>query len=580
MELCHIPFENLQIAALNMRAGRKAPDISDILPSVRARGILQPLLVRPTQDNLSGYEIIAGRRRYFCAKTIVEENGTIEPLPCGILDDGDDAAALEASLIENIARLDPDEMTQYETFVRLIKEGRSEADLAATFGITEQMVRRRLALGNLLPKIRAAYRDGDIDAETVRHLTLASKAQQKDWLALFENEEEAEPRGSQLKQWLFGGQTISTKVALFPLDQYPGQIVTDLFGEDGYFADADMFWTLQNEVIAAKREAYLALRWSGVEVLDIGKRFCDWEHEKTPKKKGGKVFITVSHRGEVECHEGWRSRQEARRTRSGGNETGNESGAAPIKSARPEVTSALNTYIDLHRHTAVRAALLTHPGAALRLMVAHAIAGSGHWDVKPEPQRAGGEAIKASLAQASAQAPFAASRAACLALLDREVDDPSVTDGNGDAYQTVAVFARLLTLSDDEVMRILTFVMAETLAAGSAVVEAVGVHLKVDTATVWRPDECFFDLIRDKQVANAMLADVAGQGVADGNVAEKVKVQKQIVRDCLAGANGREKVERWLPGWLAFPVRTYTARGGVNAADQWERVRSMFGKTA
>ena len=40
---------------------------------------------------------------------------------------------------------------------------------------------------------------------------------------------------SQLSHWLFGGSAISTKVALFPLEEYQSQIVTDLFGEDGYF---------------------------------------------------------------------------------------------------------------------------------------------------------------------------------------------------------------------------------------------------------------------------------------------------------------------------------------------------------
>jgi ParB family chromosome partitioning protein len=49
MELCHIPLNKLQIAAINMRHGRKDLDISDILPSVRTRGILQPLLVRPVE---------------------------------------------------------------------------------------------------------------------------------------------------------------------------------------------------------------------------------------------------------------------------------------------------------------------------------------------------------------------------------------------------------------------------------------------------------------------------------------------------------------------------------------------------
>lgn len=53
------------------------------------------------------------------------------------MEPGDDAAAIEASMLENFARLDPDEMTQYETFVRLTKEGKSVAEIAATFGITE-----------------------------------------------------------------------------------------------------------------------------------------------------------------------------------------------------------------------------------------------------------------------------------------------------------------------------------------------------------------------------------------------------------------------------------------------------------
>lgn len=92
------------------------------------------------------------------------------------MEDGDDAGALEASLIENFARLDPDEVSQWETFSRLIKEGRGVADIAATFGITELLVKRILALGDLLPKIREAYRREDIDAETARHLTMSPTA--------------------------------------------------------------------------------------------------------------------------------------------------------------------------------------------------------------------------------------------------------------------------------------------------------------------------------------------------------------------------------------------------------------------
>ena len=572
MQLTHIDLGRLSIAAVNMRHGKRAPDISDILPSIRARGVLVPLLVRPN-GGPDQFEIVAGRRRYVAAKTIADEQGEVDPLPCAVMEPGDDAAALEASLIENIARLAPDAMSQYESFVRLARLGRSVAEIAATFGITERMVSQRLALGNLLPKIRDAYRDEEIDAETIRHLTMASKAQQKDWLALFADAESHAPRGFQLKQWLFGGQSIATKVALFPVEDYPGPITADLFGEDSYFADTELFWQKQNEAIAAQRDRLLADGWSDVIVLEPGEHFRSWEHEKTPKAKGGKVFITVSYRGEVESHEGYLTHKEARRTRRSEAADGD---VAPSKPSRPEVTSAMQNYIDLHRHAAVRVALLDHPGTALRLMVAHAIAGSGLWSVKPEPQQTRNEAIAASLAASASEAAFAAKRGEVLALLGFSDEETAVIGGNGDDAGAAGVFARLLALPDDDVLRVLALVMGESLEAGSAEVEALGVHLKVEMGAVWQPDDAFFDLIRDRQVVNAMLSEVAGKAVADGNVAEKLKTQKQIIRDSLAGTNGRTQVDGWLPGWMQFPVRAYTERGGLRTADHWARVRPLF----
>ncbi|MGX9182128.1 ParB/RepB/Spo0J family partition protein [Mesorhizobium sp. BHbdii] len=165
MQLAHVSIDQLSVSAINMRHSRRAPDISDILPSVRARGVLVPLLVRPN-GTPETFEIVAGRRRYFAAKTVADERGEAEPLPCAIMEKGDDADALEASLIENIARLDPDEVSQWEIFTRLIKEGRGVGDIAATFGLTEHQVKRILALGDLLPKLREAYRREEIDTET------------------------------------------------------------------------------------------------------------------------------------------------------------------------------------------------------------------------------------------------------------------------------------------------------------------------------------------------------------------------------------------------------------------------------
>jgi ParB family chromosome partitioning protein len=73
------------------------------------------------------------------------------------------------------------------------------------------------------------------------------------------------------------------------------------------------------------------------------------------------------------------------------------------------------------------------------------------------------------------------------------------------------VLARLLGLSDEEVLRVLTFLMAEAHPAGSTIIEVLGHLLAVDMDQWWSPDEAFFELLRDKEAINAMLAEVAGK---------------------------------------------------------------------
>jgi len=549
MELAHIEFSKLKISKTNMRYRDPPPDVSDILPSIRVKGVLQPLIVRP-EDGKFG--IVAGRRRWFSLKAVKEKMGEVAAPPCAIMAEGDDAEAIEASLLENVARRDPDPMREYETFVRLIKESRTVDGIAATFGMTKAQVNQRLALGNLLPKIRDAYRAEEIDDETVRHLTMASPTQQLKWLRLLNDPHQHAPRGWQLKQWLFGGQQIATSHALFKLADYTGQTVEDLFGEDSYFADADLFWALQNRAIADKREALLKSGWSAVDILEVGQRFQQYEHVKLSKKKGGKVFVAVGHDGAVEIFDGWLSRKEAKKLAKAEERDGETAKALRADSGRV-MTQALKNYVDLHRHLAVRQALIAHPQTASRLAVAHMAAASGNWSVKRDPQTTRNPAIRASVETSTAQAAFAVEEEALFALLgwSRSDDDETFAIRR----HTADVFAHLLTLDDAAVLRIAAFFMAGSLQVGSDAVEDVGARLAVDARAFWQPDDTFFDLIRDRATVNAIVAEVAGDAVAKANAAEKAKTQKQIVRDCLAGANGRAKVTGWLPGWLEFPGR-------------------------
>lgn len=406
-----------------------------------------------------------------------------------------------------------------------------------------------MALGNLLPAIRDAYRSEQLDDETVRHLTLATLGQQRKWLRLFNDPHQHAPRGYHLKQWLFGGQQIATSHALFKLADYTGQVIEDLFGEDSYFADADLFWALQNRAIADKRDALLKSGWSAVEVLEVGQRFQQYEHVKLSKKKGGKVFIATGHDGAVEVFDGWLSQRDAKKLAKA--EKGRDTEASPraASTSGPVMTKALENYLDLHRHLAVRQALVAHPQIAFRLAVAHMLAPSGNWTVHPDPQTSRTPAIRASVDSSPATTAFAQEAEAVRTLLGWQEDPETAMPVR---HTTADVFAHLLGLRDGEVMRIAAFAMAQSLQAGSEVVEEAGTRLAVDVRATWTAYDTFFDLIRDRTTVNRLLAEVAGETVAAANVAEKAKIQKQVIRDCLTGSNGRPKVEGWLPEWLAF----------------------------
>lgn len=438
-------------------------------------------------------------------------------------------------------------------------------------GVTERLVDQRLAIAGIIEPILNAYRREEIRPDTLRTLTLATPRQQKAWWKLYKSEDEYAPEGRSLKDWLLGGAQIPVSNALFDLERYQGAIVSDLFGDERFFADADAFWQMQNAAIAEKRDACIDGGWQEVVILDRGERFAEWQHVKTAKKRGGKVFVAIAKDGEVAFHEGWLTEKEARRrekekakaigAKQGGAGDGEGDGGEASAIERPELTSTMRSYLGLHRHAAVRTELLARPELALRLVAAHMIAGSGLWSVKAEKQRADNEAVAASLAASTANAGFAEEGTRIRAVLgiDAEDEDPIVCQSFGAGRSLARIFQRLLELDDASVMRVLTYVMAETLEAHAGIVETLGFLLSTDMRNWWTPEAAFFDLLRDKAAITEIVREVAGDVTADAHVASTAKVQKKIVMDCLSG-EGREKVEGWLPRYMAFPSEGYTPR--------------------
>ena len=561
-----IPIEQLHISKLNMRHGRKAPDVSDILPSIREKGIRQTLLVRPEGD---GFGVVAGRRRFHALQVIAAETGKPVMVPCAIMEADDDAAAVEASLIENVARLPATEMEQYNAFGKLAQSGRTVDEIAGHFGVTELKVRRILALANLSGPIRALYAKDEIDPETIRALTLATKDQQADWLALFRSETERAPMGRACKAWITGGATITTDKALFDLSAYEGKVAADLFGETGVFADTDAFWKAQSAALAAKVESYIDTGWRNVDVLERGKYFASWEHVKRPRTKGGKVIVEVRHDGTVTFHEGYITQTEARKLET----RARPDGDAEAADTKPEMSGPLAQYIALHRHGAARATLLSHPGIALRLMVAHALVGSTLWNMRRHEFLARKEDIQASVDGSRAAAEMRAAGDHVRSLF--EAHGVSSLRANGDAHHLSEVFAALLGMDDKETMSILAFVMADTLEAGGPIVEAVAVATETDMAAYWKPEPAFLDLVRDKRAINAMVADIASPSTAKAALTDTGKAQKDLIWNRIAG-EGCEANPGWRPGWMQVPPTRLVEAAGSPPADAWARIARLF----
>lgn len=102
--------------------------VNDLAASIRERGLLQPVLVRPLADG-DAYELVAGERRWRAAGL-----AGLDVLPAFIRDDTDDTSALELALIENAARED----------LTPVEEARTLSALIDDLGVTQSALARRI----------------------------------------------------------------------------------------------------------------------------------------------------------------------------------------------------------------------------------------------------------------------------------------------------------------------------------------------------------------------------------------------------------------------------------------------------
>ena len=140
-------------------------DLQDLANSIREKGIIQPIVVRPTPGRGTDFEIIAGERRWRAAQA-----AGLEEVPV-IVVEVDDKGALELAIIENVQRADLNAIEEARGYDRLAREfGYSQTDLARIIGKSRSHVANMLRLLKLPGSVEAMVVDGSISAGHARAL--------------------------------------------------------------------------------------------------------------------------------------------------------------------------------------------------------------------------------------------------------------------------------------------------------------------------------------------------------------------------------------------------------------------------
>ena len=551
-----LPLDRLYASPANVRARDADQNIKSLAANIRVHGLINPLVVRWAGEDR--YEVVSGQRRLLALRALAEEGGD-PPLKatCQIVDLGaGEATAL--SLSENVERLPMDAFDQCAAFQRLIEFGLGVKEIAGRFGLAPKLVNQRLALAGLLEPIKELARTGKLNEPDARALAQVSAERQQAWLDADGGRQTL--RGYHLKVWLFGGRPISTKVALFPLKDYPGEIVRDLFGTESFFGDSSLFWVHQKRAVAIRQEELKAGGWEQVIALEPGKVFLDWNYRRAAQDEGGWFYIEVRDDGTVAEHEGYLPVQEAQRREKVAR--GEAAADEPVKPGRAEVTGPMLNYLGLHKADAVRLKLMGDPGLALRLAVAFLVGGGANWSVKADETRPMKPAIAESLHAQTGRREVAARVEAAKALLfspqtltcANRFGVRPLTGGGGypQEERTASLLRSLLAMDEGAVGRLLAVAVADTLVAGSALTELLGQHLKVDLRETWTPDKAFLDLVSDKTALQAIAAELGAAPPAQATGKEL----RAAIRARLDGQGGPAPAG-WLPGYLQFPFAGY-----------------------
>ena len=233
-----IPLKDLTVSPLNVRKTSSDKEIAELAQSIQSKGLIQNLTAFASKGGKK-YEVVAGGRRLqalqLLAKNKVIDQGTYT-VRVNLIEKSD---ATDISLTENAMRADLHPADQFEAFKKLVDDGTSIEDVAASFSVTPAVVSRRLRMASAAPEVIDAFKSGDIELDKVMALCTTDdhKIQKsflkKTWWG-------ADSIRNEINREVNGVDAEDRLVKFIGLDVYQaagGQIIEDLFAsefDDGF----------------------------------------------------------------------------------------------------------------------------------------------------------------------------------------------------------------------------------------------------------------------------------------------------------------------------------------------------------
>jgi ParB family transcriptional regulator, chromosome partitioning protein len=164
-----VPIELIRPGAFQPRRRFAEDELDALAQSIREKGILQALLVRPIDGEEAAFELVAGERRWRAAQRVGMHEVPVIVRPLA------DSEALEIALVENLQREDLSALEEAEAYSRLMEEfGRTQGALAEAVGKSRSHVANTLRLLSLPAPVRHRLDQGELSAGHARALLAAA----------------------------------------------------------------------------------------------------------------------------------------------------------------------------------------------------------------------------------------------------------------------------------------------------------------------------------------------------------------------------------------------------------------------